>query len=1206
MLLFGASAALAQAPPAYPGTSSTLTNTYQGSAGDGNALNTWSISGPSVSVYSSDVDTKGWGVSRSGNVLSVSVPTNAPLGGPYTATYATTSRYITGQADYYIYSGPCAQFQVVNPPSAKPTLGNPAFSWQGSVGGVNTGNGNKTTTLPIVGWTQRGGLPVSFGLVHNSQNSLASPAGPKWQMSYFTYLTNTGGNPTLNWDSGLSYSFTKNSDGSYTPPYGIMDKLVSIGGNQFTLTTTSQIKYTFGYAPSNAYLSAITDMDGNTLTINHNPDTSLSSIVDNAGRTLTLGYSGGKLYGVIDPLGRQWTFGYTGAGDLWYVVDPAIGYTYSYRAFAYDANGHHDITQTQDHNNNQSYYGYNGDDSLAWARDAVGNQTNFAYNPGSTVMTDPNGHTLTHTYAASRLASMTDARGQTESYAYDYNNILSSRADKRSHISTFSSHFDKGNNNISTSTDALGNSTYTTYDGLNKITKSVDAIGNTTTNVYTGDTHEDLLSTTVNNYTGAATAFTATSKAGGYTSGQPTTFTDANSHSSSITYDSNGWGYAVAATDAMGITIRTSYNALGWKLTSTDALNRVTLYTYDNWGRLTVVTAPDGTQTSTLYDPNGNVLRVADADAYAAVPVYAIHCGGGAVGRFGADAYGSGGYVFGTGSAIDTSGVAAPAPAALYQSERAGTFTYTLPNLTPGRIYTLRLHFAELSRTGPGLMQFNVAVNGVSALTNYDPWAAAGAMNKASIVEYNAVANGSGQVVVSFTSGGGDVPTCSGIELLPYVHTVSNNYDGDNRTINTFTGTGNGNGDVVSYTYDGPNGRGSTDLNGHTQFGLLSSKTDGNGHTTTYTYTVRDEPYQTFYPDNTSEGRAYDANGNLTIRAKGDGKVINYTYDADNRLTDITYPTLPAVHYAYDADSRRTQMTDGNPTATNWMYGDGLHLTHLSSGRGDVLYDYWPNGQRWHMTAIGVNPSSPTSPYVYNYDADNRLKTLQNPFAETTTFSYNDDGTVRTKALANGAYTSYWYDPANGQMTDLQYIWPGLGGSYSHHYTYTPAGSLASRSEGDGGNNSFGYDGANRLISEVRTGPVPFTRIYTYDHNGNRLTQTVNGSLVQSFTYDAHDKLTGGLNESESYDTNGNLTVQTVNGQTTRFGWDDKDRLTGQVFLDSHRDTCTTLRMRLRNNDPSGVSRSREDRTERSPLMDGPLFNVAANRCTRCSGRRWR
>ena len=135
-----------------------------------------------------------------------------------------------------------------------------------------------------------------------------------------------------------------------------------------------------------------------------------------------------------------------------------------------------------------------------------------------------------------------------------------------------------------------------------------------------------------------------------------------------------------------------------------------------------------------------------------------------------------------------------------------------------------------------------------------------------------------------------------------------------------------------------------------------------------------------------------------------------------------------------------------------------------------------------------------------------------------------------------------------------------------------PAGSLSSRSESDGGVNTFLYDGADELVSEVRTGSVPFDHEYSYDFNGNRLTQTVNGSLVQQFSYDAHDKLTGGLRESETYDANGNLKTQTVNGQTTTYTWDDEDRLTGQQFADGHSDTCgyTGLGMRLTKSDPTG------------------------------------
>ncbi|MEI8045347.1 MAG: discoidin domain-containing protein, partial [Verrucomicrobiota bacterium] len=70
---------------------------------------------------------------------------------------------------------------------------------------------------------------------------------------------------------------------------------------------------------------------------------------------------------------------------------------------------------------------------------------------------------------------------------------------------------------------------------------------------------------------------------------------------------------------------------------------------------------------------------------------YAINCGGGAVGWFGADAYVSGGSTWSSGNAIDTSAVTNPAPASVYQSQRYGNFTYTIPNLLTNGSYTVRL-----------------------------------------------------------------------------------------------------------------------------------------------------------------------------------------------------------------------------------------------------------------------------------------------------------------------------------------------------------------------------------------------------------------------------------------------------------------------------------------------------------------------------------
>jgi len=995
---------LAQNPAVYPSISQNIPSTYTSD----NCLGTqeWGIDGPNgLLVYGptqvgSPDETGGWQVTvfRRGGAFTITPPANAPLGA-YTISYGTTQTGTAKQDNIIVY-GPAVDFNVVSP-APRPAAGTPAFSWQGSVAGVNTGNGNKTTALPITGWTMRGGMGVACTLYHNSQGPLYGTYGYKWLPSYFTYISGGSSAPVLHWDNGQVEAFplvsTINGNSTYASPYGILDKLTYSSGI-FTLTTTSNTVYTFGFSSGNAYLSSITDMDGNVLTINHNTDATIRSVVDSTGRTLTYTYSGGHLTTVTDPLGRQWGFVYLQSGDLWYVSDPSVPFAYNYRAFAYD--GSHDITQMQDHNNNQSYFGYNADSSLAWARDPLGNQTTFTYNPTNTVITDPNGHTTTHTYQYSRLISVTDALNFFSGTSYDYNNIVTSTTDKRGNAAYFSSHF-SNSSSTSTSTDPLNHSSSTTYDAKNKVIGSVDALGNSTANAYSTDGKEDLLTTSV---TGTGTApFKAASSVGGYSYGLPTTFTDPLSFSSSVGYDGNG--YPNSATDANYHTSSAVFNVLGWKMTGTDAASHTTTNTYDNWGRVTAVTAPDNTQTTMTYDPNGNVLTVTDADN----------------------------------------------------------------------------------------------------------------------------------------------------------HTVTNVYDADNRLIQTT----NGRGDVVKYTYDG------TDyISGAPQKGLLSSKTDGNGNTIHYTYTARNEPAATYYADGTAEAVTYDANGNTLTRTKADGKVIKYTYDADNRLTDITYPTLHATHFDYDAGGRRTHMSDATGD-TYWTFGDGVHLSQQSSNRGNVYYSYDGDGRRKTMVAPGLNPSVPSAPYTYGYDPAGRMTSLQNPFSETTGYAYNPDDTLSSKTLANGLSLVYGYDAAD-QVTDLHF---GSGtGAYGHHYTYTPGGSLASRSESDGGVNTFGYDGADQLVSETRTGPVPFTHGYTYDHNGNRLTQTQNGSLTQQFSYNGHDVMTSGINETPSWDYNGNEIGDTLNGQHTTYTYDDEDRMTSVTLPDGHTDSYTYngLGLRLTKSDPSG------------------------------------
>jgi mannose/cellobiose epimerase-like protein (N-acyl-D-glucosamine 2-epimerase family) len=145
--------------------------------------------------------------------------------------------------------------------------------------------------------------------------------------------------------------------------------------------------------------------------------------------------------------------------------------------------------------------------------------------------------------------------------------------------------------------------------------------------------------------------------------------------------------------------------------------------------------------------------------------VYRINCGAGASSPFAADQYFSGGTARTVSSAVNTAGVTDPAPQAVYQSERYGTSTYTMPNLTAGASYRVRLHFAELYWTASGKRRFNVAINGTTVLSNFDVYAATGARYKAVVKEYAATANGSGRIVIKFTTVT-DNATIEGIEVV--------------------------------------------------------------------------------------------------------------------------------------------------------------------------------------------------------------------------------------------------------------------------------------------------------------------------------------------------------------------------------------------------------------------------------------------------------
>lgn len=176
-----------------------------------------------------------------------------------------------------------------------------------------------------------------------------------------------------------------------------------------------------------------------------------------------------------------------------------------------------------------------------------------------------------------------------------------------------------------------------------------------------------------------------------------------------------------------------------------------------------------GTPTDATATPVQTPVTDATATPIpAGQPVIAISAGGGGQGAFVADTDFNGGTpnTNATNNTIDTSAVQNPAPQAVYQAERWGDFTYTIPNLTADATYTVRLHFAEFYFQHSGQRQFNVKIQGKQVLSNFDIIKAAGGEFRAVIRSFDVQADGSGKITIIFSKGKANNAKVDGIEIL--------------------------------------------------------------------------------------------------------------------------------------------------------------------------------------------------------------------------------------------------------------------------------------------------------------------------------------------------------------------------------------------------------------------------------------------------------
>ncbi|MDO8585996.1 MAG: RHS repeat-associated core domain-containing protein [Armatimonadota bacterium] len=334
-------------------------------------------------------------------------------------------------------------------------------------------------------------------------------------------------------------------------------------------------------------------------------------------------------------------------------------------------------------------------------------------------------------------------------------------------------------------------------------------------------------------------------------------------------------------------------------------------------------------------------------------------------------------------------------------------------------------------------------------------------------------------------------------------------------------------------------------------------------------------PASADFPSGTSAYIEYDANDNVKKTTDPRGQVITYEYDKANRLTDTEFVGQSKyIKRVYNSRGELTQVKSG-PNKNN-LYPK-FQYTYDTAGRlaDERFYDldrrshyeYTASGQKKRIQIKELTSGTTLRDYYYNYYRDDKLYNVVEAIGSgATMFYYDDRGRPSKTTYPNGAYTLYAYWDTD--LTTLPYMDArSLGKSVNHYnvseslidsWSYNSYDALGNALQIQNGGNTvnYTYDGLSQLLSEQRTGTVPYSYWYDYDPNGNRLTWDKGSGNSVSYVYDDDNRLTTATESPSSvvtayhYDASGNLASKAVGTATTGYTFDYRGNLT-QVALPS-------------------------------------------------------
>ncbi|MCV2885510.1 putative Ig domain-containing protein [Aestuariibacter sp. AA17] len=324
----------------------------------------------------------------------------------------------------------------------------------------------------------------------------------------------------------------------------------------------------------------------------------------------------------------------------------------------------------------------------------------------------------------------------------------------------------------------------------------------------------------------------------------------------------------------------------------------------------------------------------------------------------------------------------------------------------------------------------------------------------------------------------------------------------------------------------------------------------------------------------------HDISGQQSVITDRNGNITSYYYDDRGNVTTLVNALNERTHYTYDArDNQLTETNSLGHTITRTFNAQNDLLTVKDEEGNETRYTYNERGQELSITdangnvfnntydAIGnlLRVEDPNGNLAGNSINHAGLVTLtQNGLGHQTKFSYDEQGNKTRQDNPDGSATTYTYNGDN-QLTTKILFRTTADASISEdaiQYRYDNVGRLTSEQDGEGLLQSVSYDAMGNKRSEY-DGLVSLSHEYdvyhrllkthysdesfeqfTYDPEGNRLSETDRNGNVTTHTYDKLNRVVKTTYDDGSfitmrYDEAGYLASETdENGSTTTFTYD--------------------------------------------------------------------